>query len=78
MDAMAVHVERRVDATPTSAAAVGTQLVGLIKNTIGVRTEISAKEPYTIERSLTGKVRRIIDEPSRHPLTSVTINPHTG
>ena len=61
MDAMAVHVERRADATPEDAGAAGVQLTTLIKNTIGVSTEIVVTEPESIERSL-GKMRRIIDE----------------
>ncbi|HEY4701043.1 MAG TPA: AMP-binding protein, partial [Streptosporangiaceae bacterium] len=61
MDAMAVHVERRPDATPDDAGAAGVQLATLIKNTIGVSTEIVVTEPESIERSL-GKMRRIIDE----------------
>ena len=58
---MAVHVERRADATPDDAGAAGVQLATLIKNTIGVSTEIVVTEPESIERSL-GKMRRIIDE----------------
>ena len=61
MDAMAVHVERRADASPGDAVAAGAQLTVLIKNTIGVSTEIVVAEPDSIERSL-GKMRRIIDE----------------
>jgi phenylacetate-CoA ligase len=64
MDAMTVHVERRADATPDDAGAAGTRLVALIKNTIGVSTEIVVSEPESIERSL-GKMRRIIDERPR-------------
>ncbi len=64
MDAMAVHVERRADATPEDAGAAGVQLTTLIKNTIGVSTEIVVTEPESIERSL-GKMRRIIDERPR-------------
>jgi phenylacetate-CoA ligase len=60
MDAMAVHVERRADITAAEADAAGTQLVALIKNTIGVTTEIAVQEPGAIERSA-GKMRRVID-----------------
>jgi phenylacetate-CoA ligase len=56
-----VHVERRAGATPADAGAAGVQLTALIKNTIGVSTEIVVTEPESIERSL-GKMRRIIDE----------------
>jgi phenylacetate-CoA ligase len=61
MDAMAVHVERRVGVTPAAAETAGAQLTALIKNTIGVSTDILVVEPDSIERSL-GKMRRIIDE----------------
>jgi phenylacetate-CoA ligase len=63
MDAIAVHVERRSDVTVAEADAAGTHLAALIKNTIGVTTEIAVQEPGVIERSL-GKMRRIIDERS--------------
>jgi phenylacetate-CoA ligase len=61
---MTVHVERRVEATPADAEGAGAQLVTLIKNTIGVSTDIVVAEPDSIERSL-GKMRRIIDERPR-------------
>ena len=64
MDTMAVHVERRPDATPADAEAAGAQLSRLIKNRIGVTAETAVTEPGTIERS-TGKVRRVIDERPR-------------
>ena len=63
MDAMTVHVERRPDATPSSAEAAGAQLAASIKNTIGVSAAIVVENPETIERSM-GKMRRIIDNRS--------------
>jgi phenylacetate-CoA ligase len=64
MDAMTVHVERRPGATPADAEAAGTQLAGLVKNTIGVSTAVVVEEPESVERS-TGKMRRVIDERPR-------------
>jgi phenylacetate-CoA ligase len=64
MDAMAIHVERRPDASPDAAEAAGAQLTTLIKNTIGVTAATLVQDPGTIERSL-GKMRRIIDERPR-------------
>jgi phenylacetate-CoA ligase len=64
MDAMTVHVERRPDATPSSAEAAGAQLAASIKNTIGVSAAIVVENPETIERSM-GKMRRIVDNRSR-------------
>jgi phenylacetate-CoA ligase len=64
MDAMAVHVERRPDATAAGAEAAGVQLATLVKNTIGVSTTVVVENPDTIERSM-GKMRRLIDERPR-------------
>jgi phenylacetate-CoA ligase len=61
MDAMTVHVERRVDASPDAAEAAGAHLTTLIKNTIGVTAGCVVENPNTIERSM-GKMRRIVDE----------------
>ena len=60
LDAMAVHVERRPDASPSDAEAAGAKLAASIKNTIGVSAAIVVENPETIERSM-GKMRRIVD-----------------
>ena len=60
MDALAVHVGRRVDALPQDGETAGAELVALIKNTIGVSASVVVQDPDTIERSL-GKMRRIVD-----------------
>jgi phenylacetate-CoA ligase len=60
LDEMTVRVERRADATGESAAAAGSQLGTLIKNTIGVSVRIDVLDPNAVERSM-GKMRRIID-----------------
>jgi phenylacetate-CoA ligase len=60
LDELAVHVERRTDATPDEADAAGETLARLIKNTIGVSVTVAVDEPETIERSQ-GKMRRVVD-----------------
>jgi phenylacetate-CoA ligase len=64
LDEMTVRVERRADATGESAAAAGSQLGTLIKNTIGVSVRIDVLDPNAVERSM-GKMRRIIDDRPR-------------
>jgi phenylacetate-CoA ligase len=64
LDEMTVRVERRPDATGESAAAAGSQLGTLIKNTIGVSVRIDVLDPNAVERSM-GKMRRIIDDRPR-------------
>jgi phenylacetate-CoA ligase len=61
MDELTVRVERRVDSTAEDAAAAGTQLRTLIKNTIGVTVAVDVLDPDGVERSM-GKMRRIIDD----------------
>src|SRR5579859_6251849 len=60
MDAMAVHVERRADATADDAGAAGAALGTLIKNTIGVTTTIELCPQDRLERSQ-GKASRVVD-----------------
>src|SRR5215472_10603973 len=64
MDAMAVHVERRADATVADGEAAGLRLTAMIKDNIGVSADTVVQEPDTIERSM-GKMRRIIDDRPR-------------
>jgi hypothetical protein len=42
---MAIHVERRIEATTADAGTAGTQLAALIKNTIGVSARSSSRNP---------------------------------
>src|SRR4051794_22985355 len=60
LDELTVRVERRTDSTPEIAAAAGTELRRLIKNTIGVTVAVDVLEPDGVERSM-GKMRRIVD-----------------
>jgi phenylacetate-CoA ligase len=64
MDQLAVHVERRLDATAADGIAAGGQLQTLVKNIIGVSVEVIVSAPDSIERSL-GKMRRIVDDRPR-------------
>lgn len=63
-DKLAVHVERRTDATTDETAAAGTYLETLVKNIIGVSVQVQVQDPDTIERSV-GKMRRIVDHRPR-------------
>src|ERR1700728_4508322 len=60
MDAMTVHVERRLDISPADAETAGSLLAAMIKNSIGVTAATVIQDPGTIERSM-GKMRRIVD-----------------
>ena len=60
LDALTVAVERRVDAEAGAAQRAGSELVQLVKNTIGVTVAVDVLEPDGIERSI-GKMRRIVD-----------------
>ena len=69
MDQLAVHVERRPGATGSGAAGsgaadAGSQLVTMVKNTIGVTVTVIVLEPGSIERSV-GKMRRIVNHRPR-------------
>jgi phenylacetate-CoA ligase len=64
MDELAVHVERRADATEADTAEAGARLTTLIKNTIGVTVTVNVLDPESIERSV-GKMRRVIDHRPR-------------
>ena len=61
LDELTVRVERRDDASPDDGAAAGTELVRLVKETIGVSVAVEVVDPDGIERSV-GKMRRIVDE----------------
>jgi phenylacetate-CoA ligase len=64
MDELAVHVERRSDATQAEAAEAGIRLTGLIKDSIGITVTANVLEPESIERSV-GKMRRVVDHRPR-------------
>ena len=65
MDQMVVHAEARPDHWDGEGLLNEAKLVmGVIKNTIGVTTQVVVQPPGTLERSL-GKVRRVIDSRAR-------------
>jgi phenylacetate-CoA ligase len=64
LDQLAVHVERRLDATDEEGTAAGAELSALIKNTIGVSVAVVVEQPDAIERSM-GKMRRVVDHRPR-------------
>lgn len=61
LDALAVHCELREGAAD-SAAALARDLQHRIKTYIGVTTAVTLLPPQGIERSLTGKARRVVDK----------------
>jgi phenylacetate-CoA ligase len=66
MDEMTIHAEARSDVWSTDG--MGTQaaaLVDRIKNTIGISTKVVIVGPDRIERTLTGKARRVVDKRPR-------------
>jgi phenylacetate-CoA ligase len=60
MDEMTVHAEVRGELWGQEGGAAD-QLVARIKNTIGVSTRVVLHRPESIERTLTGKARRVVD-----------------
>jgi len=60
MDALAVRVEARVDTTADRRVAAATELIGAVKDTIGVSVTCEVLDPDTLERSV-GKLKRLVD-----------------
>jgi phenylacetate-CoA ligase len=66
MDDMTIHAEARSDVWTTSGMqSHATALVERIKNTIGITTKVVIVGPDKIERTLTGKARRVVDKRPR-------------
>ena len=65
LDSLDVNVELRQQAaqrmTPDSRATVAQELQHNIKSFIGVSSTVNVLEPNSIERSLTGKAKRVVD-----------------
>ena len=61
LDALAVHAELR-EAGQGDPAALSRQLEHSIKTYVGVTASVSVLAPEGIERTLTGKARRVIDK----------------
>jgi phenylacetate-CoA ligase len=60
LDALAVRVEARADTTADRRAAAAAELVGAVKDTIGVSVTCEVLDPDTLERSV-GKLKRLVD-----------------
>ena len=60
MDEMTVHAEVRGEVWGQQGGAAE-QLVARIKSTIGVSSKVVLHAPDTLERSLTGKAKRVVD-----------------
>ena len=64
MDALTVRVEARPDVPAERRAAAAAQLVGAVKDTIGVSVHCEVVDPETLERSV-GKLQRLKDQRHR-------------
>ncbi|MCW0213232.1 MAG: phenylacetate--CoA ligase [Pseudonocardia sp.] len=64
MDALAVRVEAREDATPERRDAAAAELVKAVKDGIGVTVACEVVDPDTLERSV-GKLQRLKDRRTR-------------
>jgi phenylacetate-CoA ligase len=65
LDALAVHCELR-EAAMDNVDALARDLQHRIKTYIGVTTTVTLLPPQGIERSLTGKARRVVDKRPKH------------
>lgn len=66
LDRLDVIAELRPDTPGGEAAALGSELEHCIKTHVGVSTRVSVVAPDGIERTLTGKARRVIDKRPRN------------
>jgi phenylacetate-CoA ligase len=64
MDHLTVRVEARVDCPAERHAPAVQELVGTVKDTVGVSVDCVVEAPDTLERSV-GKLQRIVDLRSR-------------
>ena len=62
LEKLDVLVERRADAGAGEAEALARELEQRIKTNVGVSTRVRVVPPNAIERTLTGKARRVIDQ----------------
>jgi len=64
MDELEILTEVRdecMDLSDAQRAALGKQLQHAVKSHIGISTRVQVGEPGFVERSLTGKARRVLD-----------------
>jgi phenylacetate-CoA ligase len=64
MDALTVRVEARPDALADRRAAAAVELVGAIKDNVGISVRCEVVDPDTLERSV-GKLQRLKDRRQR-------------
>jgi phenylacetate-CoA ligase len=62
MDKLTVRVERRAETDETVGAETGAALAKLVKSHIGVSVAVEVVAPGIIQQTVTGKMRRIIDD----------------
>ncbi|MES2261389.1 MAG: phenylacetate--CoA ligase PaaK [Pseudomonadota bacterium] len=62
MDKLEVLVELRQDAGAADSELLAKQLQGAIKTHVGTSTKVSVLPPASIERTLAGKAKRVIDQ----------------
>jgi phenylacetate-CoA ligase len=60
-DELTVHAEARDGVTAGQRSAAAAALAAAVRDSIGVRVQVSVADPGTIERSA-GKMRRVVDE----------------
>jgi phenylacetate-CoA ligase len=61
MDHLTVVVEARPDAAADRRTAAAAEIVGRVKDGVGVTVAVEVVDPETLERSV-GKLKRVIDE----------------
>ncbi|NYE61918.1 phenylacetate-CoA ligase [Duganella sp. 1224] len=66
LDKLEVLAELRPDTPASDAAALGRELEQRIKTNVGVSTRVTPLPPNGIERTLTGKARRVVDKRPKH------------
>jgi phenylacetate-CoA ligase len=61
MDHLTVVVEARPDTVAQERSAAATEIVGRVKDGVGVTVAVEVVDPETLERSV-GKLKRVIDQ----------------
>jgi phenylacetate-CoA ligase len=64
LDHLTVRVEARADASAEERTSAAAELVGRVKDGVGVSVEAAVVDPDTLERSV-GKLRRVLDQRER-------------
>jgi phenylacetate-CoA ligase len=66
LDKLEVLAELRADTAPGDVEALANELQQRIKTNVGVSTKVRLLPPNGIERTLTGKARRVVDQRPKH------------